>query len=150
MKYKMRLHPTQGVNPRCTFCPNCGQDANEITLLGAENRKWTCNNCDQMHIGYFAKCQKCGSHDRGAFTEISEHERLPASQPCDKCQEFDRVAGEAFESGGIIIQCKICGGKAVIRGTTDMAIRAREHSGISAPNPLGVELDKCEQHPVFG
>lgn len=146
----IQLHPTKGVNPKLTFCPSCGQDANELVLVGKQDYKWTCNHCSQMHIGYFPKCQKCGSCDRGSRIEITEHERLPASQPCDECQEFNKVANEAFKSGGIIIRCKVCGGQAVIKGTTDMAIRTREHSGIFAPNPVGLELDSCEQHPVFG
>ena len=67
------LHSKHGVAPALTFCRICGKDANELALLGISADK-------TMREVYEATN---GAHgDKVGYKEY-EHNRIPATEPCD-------------------------------------------------------------------
>jgi hypothetical protein len=96
----IRLHDRLGVNPRLTrvLCPCCGQerDGQELLLLGANNRVFTCNSCGQKHIGLpkGRKCQSKDCHSVGNFEprELTDSERIHLGvEICGECSEFMKM-----------------------------------------------------------
>jgi len=146
MSDSIPLHPEKGVNPHLTFCPRCGGEASELVLVGATD---TIYECPQEHkiLGRPKNnvCPTCGHAT--TFTvirKLEDHERLPARQPCDRCQtemkEFEKVIAE----GGIYIQCKDCGMKGVLKANHPLCAEVRGRMNIPTPGPIGVELTKNE------
>ena len=72
----IRLSQKHGVAPALTFCRVCGKDTNELALLGA--------SADQvMREVHAATNGQYGSKD--GYSEY-EHNRIPATEPCDECK----------------------------------------------------------------
>jgi len=150
----IELHPTLGVNPRMTFCPRCGGDGPELVLVGRDNAKYTCPECGAVHLGrpdnvpeqLYRGCQKCGSrYDRGwERRELSEFEKLPGSL-CADCEKEIEEHQELVAQGGVYWRCAECGKQGVIRAG-DYASAVRESAKIAAPDPVGVEFERCSEH----
>lgn len=154
MKRSITLHPKLGVNPHLTYCPRCGGEANELMLIGNRTNIVECPNCDAKIIGGLKtgeKCPKCqycahfGDSSR-SVGQIGEHDKLPATDVCDKCKEELETFKKEVEAGVIYFKCKCCPLTGVIKGHTRLAKAVREKSGIKAPNPVGIEFDDCKQH----
>ena len=154
----LRLDKEKGVNPRLTFCAQCGEDAEELILLGSQKHKYTCPDCNAVHFGRpdtdpskknLRCCQKCGFGfgSNWAKDEIEEWEKLPASQPCKKCRDIAEEVNDVVKEGGVFWRCKSCGSNGAIRAESDFAKLVREKMEILAPEPVGVEFDK-EDCPV--
>lgn len=146
----MLLHKEHGVNPRLTFCPQCGGEGNEIVMLGADDGIYSCIACDQKHIGRPKNrtCQACGGVVEFERT-VEQHERLPGSI-CDECQERNRVVEEEVVRGGIYWRCADCGSEGAFRAESPISIAVREQTGIAAPDPVGLEMSQEEGCPVCG
>ena len=152
MSGHITLHPQLGVNPRLTFCPQCGGETNELLLLGNTNKVYRCtsSSCNTPHVGRpkNGKCQNCGAQvkfDR----ELGDREKLPGSV-CDSCQEKNREAEEVVAEGGIFWRCSDCNSSGAIRGSAPLAQAVRKQVGIAPPDPCGVEFSKEEGCPVCG
>ena len=148
-RYKhMLLHKDKGLNPRMTYCPQCGLESSELVLLGAIDNFYICNLCGQKSIGYPKRHCSCG----GMFVfdrKIGEYEKLPASQPCDKCQALNKEMEEEVSLGGVYWKCIDCGSTGVIKHEHQLSKDVRKQLNVEAPKPCGVEFTKVEC-PVCG
>jgi len=140
----IRLHSKLGVNPRLTFCPQCGGETNELLLLGATNKVYRCTDpkCNTPHIGSPPKgfCQRCGRAVKFE-RELDDWEKLPGSI-CDACQAKNKAVDEEVAKGGIYWRCKDCGSAGAIRAGHPLAEQVREQMNLQPPAPCGVELTK--------
>ena len=153
------LHPEKGVNPRLTFCMQCGGDGEDLIMLGANESKYTCPECGCVHYGRPDKrqCGQCGQHfhrDNWRREKIGEYEKLPASRPCALCREKNEECAKVVAEGGIHWRCKDCGSAGAIRAASELAIDIRKQMGIEAPAPCGVEFDKkscpaCSEYAIY-
>ena len=142
------LDEKKGINPRLTFCTNCGGDAEELMLIGNQTKVYRCNSCDTIHYGsvYKKECQNCGNENWSFDHDLVDNEKLPASEPCEKCKNVD----EEVKNGGVYWKCRDCGSKGAVKADAQLSIDVREKMGISAPDPCGVEFNKDEGCPVCG
>ena len=53
---------------------------------------------------------------------------------------------EIVAQGGIYVKCNVCGLYGAIAGHHRAAHDVRTHTGISAPDPVGLQLESCEDH----
>jgi hypothetical protein len=143
------LDPKQGVNPHLTYCPRCGGESKELILIGNRKYKTLCSNCNTMNYGS-RKNEKCGRCKEQMFNakqeEISEWEKLPATEPCDKCKEEIDQHRKIVAAGGVYVRCKTCNMKGVAIPESQAAKMTREAMKIQAPDPCGLEFENCEQH----
>ena len=56
----LRLHRTEGVNPRMTACGRCGKDVG-VALIGALDKKFICGSCNTVSYGS-RHCIPCDGH----------------------------------------------------------------------------------------
>lgn len=122
------LHPERGLNPHLTVCPQCGQDGNEIMLIGSRENVMQCAACKVTIFGHRASepCPKC--KDRGPHSlirKIEEHEKLPGSI-CDACRKERDEHRREVRAGGVYFKCSDCGVTGVIKGSSDFAKHVRE------------------------
>ena len=152
MSDSITLHPTLGVNPRLTFCQRCRGEANELLLLGNQDSVYTCEGCGQPHIGRPAKgrCVTCDSYAVKKTRTLDEHERLPASSPCDSCLKEIEEHRAVVAAGGIYIRCADCRAEGVIKSSSPLAAEVREAHGTAAPEPCGIEFTKEAGCPTCG
>jgi hypothetical protein len=80
--------------------------------------------------------------------EAKEGERLPDPEPCDKCKTEIELHRSIVQAGGVYFKCKGCAITGVLRAESELAKMVREHSGIAAPNPVGFEFERCDQHTI--
>ena len=139
----LELHPQKGLNPHMTYCPRCGEDAEEIILLGANDNLYRCG-CGKSYVGKSSiVCKSCRT--RMKFErQIRESEKLPASDICNKCKDADKAVRKEVERGGIYWHCVDCGAAGAIKAEHPMSASVRKHMKISAPKPCGVEFTKKE------
>ena len=142
----LKLHPTEGVNPRMGVCVQCGEGTG-VVLLGANNKKRTCNHCNTVNYGASSnqKCGKCKEllHNAEVAT-IDEHEKLPNGL-CDSCTETNKDCEELVKNGGIFFRCLKCKTEGAVKGDTDLAINVRKKLELPAPELCGIELPDCPQ-----
>lgn len=153
MSGSITLHPERGVNPRMTYCPRCGKDANELVLLGARERKVTCPGCGCVNFGAGTggDCGNCGRPLwNGEVGTIGEHERLPATEPCNECRKELDLHAAVVAEGGVYWKCRDCKKSGVIYGSSGLAQAVRKTMGIEPPAPCGVEFSKAEGCPACG
>jgi len=85
----IRLHPEHGIAPALTFCRICGKETSEIALLGASADKVL----REVHEA------TGGAHgDKDGYKDYG-YNRIPATEPCDKCKGH-------LKAGGTIIIAK--------------------------------------------
>lgn len=82
----MYLSEKHGVAPALTFCRICGNDTNELALLGAK--------ADSV----MKKLHKATDGEYGSASGYEEygHNKIPSDEPCDDCKEY-------LLKGGMII-----------------------------------------------
>lgn len=143
------LHKEKGLNPKLTICPQCGGDAEELILIGIHDKKYKCSHCNQIYFGYpkRGECIKCGFNVT-RIGEVGEYEKLPASQPCDKCKAKNKAVEKAVAEGGIHWNCKDCGSAGAFGVNHPLSAVVRKQMNIQAPDPVGVELNKVDGCPV--
>jgi hypothetical protein len=146
------LHPQKGLNPRLAYCPRCGEETNEIAMLGANDKIYECEGGHQ-HLGVPTDgiCSGCGHHTTFRFLRhLEDHERLPASQPCVSCQEEIKTFEKVVAEGGVYIQCKDCGMQGVLKKENPLCAQVREKMNVPAPGPVGLELtrEQCPRCPT--
>ena len=139
------LHPTLGVNPHLTFCPNCGGETNELLLSGSVNSIWKCKSCGMNHIGYpkGGECQKCHSYDVEHLRELYDSEKLPGNL-CDSCEKQVAEFRAEVKAGGVYWKCSDCPATGVIKAESDFAKNVRKQLHIAAPWECGVEFTKAD------
>lgn len=120
-----------GANPALTCCPQCGEDTDEILLLG-NAQDYECSSCHKHSVGKRPKeCPFCGS---SLIVHIGPYEgsrrRLPASDLCDKCKALIKELKEELAKGGVAWKCQDCKAEGVIKHDTVAAIGFRkQHPG---------------------
>lgn len=135
----IRLHKELGVNPRMTFCPRCGGEAQELVLLGTANYVGDCREHGKVYgalAGGRCPIEKYGNtlHDH---RQLKPSERVPAHDICDECKKALRVQQEAIDAGGLAWRCT-CGSEGGIllnENTADFVKAVREKGA------LGVQFD---------
>lgn len=144
------LHKEKGLNPHLTICPQCRGEANELILLGIHDKKYECMNCNQIHMGRPKKgeCMRCGKLSLKQIGELGEYEKLPATEPCDKCKAKNKAVEKAVAEGGIHWKCKDCGSTGAFGVNHPLSAVLRKQTNIQAPDPVGVELNKVDGCPV--
>jgi len=92
------------------------------------------------------KC-RCGRASWGAKTELDDYEKIPASEPCDKCKAELENLDAIVKAGGLYWKCPL-GHHGAIKAN-EFTEAVREQIGVPAPEPAGVEFDvDCPQcHP---
>jgi len=145
---QVTLHPTKGVNPHLTICSRCGADSGVI-LLGVKDYTSTCDSCGMIHIGGTnnGKCQKCRSTSL-TRKPIQEHEKIPGII-CHACEEKQKECDAEVKAGGIYWKCKDCHSTGALKASSELVMHVRNHFGIKAPAPCGVEFSK-DDCPVCG
>ncbi len=137
----IKLHKTKGLNPKLTYCPRCGEDGDELILLGATDRIYKCTYCGMRSIGKrLSKCPECGRNSWHKVGTVGEYDKLPSSHLCAKCEKELAEHKAIVDAGGIYWKCKDCRAEGVIK-TGRYADSIREHLHISS-GPCGVEFDK--------
>lgn len=151
----MRLHPKLGVNPVLTYCPRCGGDAPELVLAG-DAWVYECSDCKQKMVGEHPEnCPKCKTKMQYVRSYEPEFgERLPASQPCDKCLEEIKLHKQIVAEGGVYWKCADCKAEGVIKPNEfTEKVREKLHMeavpGVEAA-PCGVEFTKADGCPACG
>lgn len=135
----IRLHKDKGVNPFLTFCPRCGGESQELLLLGANDKVYTCDSCGKNHIGGGFRCQECKGN-LSFSRHLREGERLPATDICDSCKKEIKEHREEVERGGVYWKCDKCHNSGIIKAGTDLAVATREVHKLEAPVPCGIDF----------
>ena len=144
-KDEIQLHPTKGLNPHLIACTRCGKDTGEIALLGVNNGVYTCKACEMEHWGFAGRprhCQRCHSTDFSR-KEMYDYDKMPGI--CKECLDKQKATDTEVEAGGVYFKCMKCGSKGAIKAGVELAAKVREKTGITAPKPVGVELESCPQ-----
>lgn len=147
----IQLHPTLGVNARLTVCWQCGEAGQDLMLLGIRNFKDICSNCGTVHYGgankegFQRKCAKCECYGPFNREMLTEFEKIPAGL-CKKCQDEKDMHDSIVKAGGVYFRCKECGKHGVIKAESGLSKAVREHSGVAAPMPVGIEFKECKEH----
>lgn len=128
-----------GVNPSLTYCPRCGEETQEIILLG-NAQDYECTSCHKHIVGKRPKeCPFCGSGlivHKGPYD--GSRNKLPASEPCGKCKELMKELKEELAKGGVAWKCLDCKSEGVIKHDVEMAIEFRKQY----PDKGGIILTK--------
>jgi len=142
----MLLHKTKGLNPRMTFCPRCGGEANELILVGANDKVHKCEDCGMLHIGApkHMKCQKCGKYNLSFHTILGDSDKLPASQPCDACQKEIELHRSIIAEGGIYWKCAFNKNHNGVIKPNKFTIAVRSQLKVNPPSPCGIEFTQKE------
>ena len=137
------LHKEKGLNPKLTFCLRCGNDANEIMLIGKNDGKYKCSACGMTSYGKQKRdrCPKC-EHDFYMVRTgiIEEYDKLPASDYCDDCKKEIKAHKEIVADGGIYWKCSKCDRSGVIKVSAPLATEVRRQHGIAPPAPYGIDF----------
>ena len=140
----IRLHKTDGANPRLTICQQCGEDVG-LALIGALDWKSKCQKCGLIHYGGYPKDHRCPVQGCGGSMfrdgKIEEHEKLPGGI-CDKCEKLNKQTKQMVEEGGIYFKRADCGSAGAIRVGHPLSKAVRKKHGLEAPAPCGVEFTK--------
>ena len=123
------LHPEKGVNPRLTFCPNCGGEGREIMLIGNREKVYKCAFCHVTIFGHrqsepCPKCKDLGPHE--FVRKIEDEERLPGGL-CEACEKEKNEHDAVVAAGGIHFKCASCKITGVIKASSELAKTVREH-----------------------
>jgi hypothetical protein len=147
---KLKLDEEKGLNPRMAICTRCGEDVG-VVLLGAESNKYTCPECDALHYGRpdakpkwknLRVCQMCEHPFDSSWKKeaIEEWEKIPSPDPCDECVKKEAEAVQMVKEGGVYWRCTACGSEGVVRPGSELAKAVRASTGVSAPDPVGLEV----------
>lgn len=142
------LHKTRGLDPHLMFCPRCGGDTNGLTI--GHTIVGTLDDGRELYYmaGHRRKALEANGLDRYTHMEpreLKEGEKVPASNVCDKCETEIKNHRIIVTAGGVYWRCTECKQEGVIKKST-FADNIREAGGIEAPDPVGCEFEKCEQH----
>lgn len=142
------LHQKLGLNPRLTFCVRCGGETNELALLGNKNWIYKCGDCGAKFVGGApVRCPKCGGRSFDRDRELSDGERIPSGDLCDKCKAQLEELKQVVEEGGVFWRCSDCGSEGAIR-KSDFADEVRKAANILT-GQCGVQFSK-KDCPVCG
>lgn len=136
----MRLSSDRGLNPRLTVCPRCGNDGDELVLLGDQDRVYKCVSCSTHLIGNSAKCPDHPAASKQFLRRLGEHEKVPGSL-CSSCRTELEEHAKIVAEGGIYWKCEK-GHSGVIRAGSQLAIDVRSHFNMPAPEACGIEFDE--------
>ncbi len=142
------LHKTRGLDPHLTYCPRCGGDGTGLTLGALRKATLEDGRVVYAQLGKTARTAK----DLGLqpfelnWVDVDEHERVPDSSICDECEQEVALHKKEVDLGGVYFRCLACSTTGVIKHNHALAVSVRKDAGVKAPEPIGVEFDKCEQH----
>ena len=149
---KIILHPEKGVNPRLSYCRRCGEECQELFLIGTSSHVFTCDDCGIQHLGRRATIfkQTCnvkvdGHRCNGHLThvrELGDNEKLPATEPCDSCKEELAEHAKIVADGGVYWRCGDCKAEGVVLAEAPFASYLREQYKKPTPESFGVEFSK--------
>lgn len=144
----IHIDKERGVNPGVLGCERCGEDYG-VALYGTGGYKKKCGNCGTTNICKRGEreCAKCHMVRLGPPVRLAESEKVYIGL-CTKCEEAQKATDEAVKDGGIYWKCSDCGAAGALKKDAELAKAVRAQSGISAPDPVGVEFSKEEMCPV--
>jgi len=131
----------------------CGGEAQEITMGAIRkaqlpNGQWVYSNIGSSLSKTkqdLVKQKIIHPNERLSWERLDEYEKVPATRPCDKCQKSLKAQKEVVEQGGIYVRCLECGMEGALTPSAITEL-VREQLGIAAPEPCGMEFDKCSEH----
>ena len=144
------LHKEKGINPYMSYCQRCGGEAEELLLIGANDKVYQCTKCSKKYIGktFSRTCQdkSCNGYLK-YIGHLEDGIRLPASEPCNACQQELKEHKEEVAKGGVYWQCNKCGSSGVIKATSGFSAEIRKVHNIFAPEPCGIDFtDEAEKY----
>ncbi len=144
------IHPDRGIDPHLTFCPRCGGEGRGLTIghlkkAEVEPGKYVYANRGQTHKTR-KELEKQGYHGHLHWEDVDEYEKVPDSDVCKKCEEEQDEWKAEIDRGGIYWQCASCSLRGVIKHNAEICRTVREQMKIPAPQPCGLEFEKCEEH----
>jgi hypothetical protein len=144
----IRLHSRLGVNPRLTICRRCGGTGEELILLGDKNYVDTCSCGLHVYGGIsgISPCPKCKATGGVKRRTLEDNERLPSGSLCRDCEKEAKEFAKIVADGGIYFKCEECKREGVIKPESGCSISVRKKLNFAAPDPCGIEFQKCEQH----
>lgn len=153
----LRLHKDKGVNAHMTLCSRCGGEGQELIMLGAHDKKVTCNSCGMVHIGMTKRSLKTGCKNchSGNLTEeiIADNEKLPIGL-CEDCEKEIAEHKKVIDSGGLHFKCDECGCLGVIKPSkfTESVRQSALDNGMikTLDAEFGIEFNKCAEHETDG
>jgi len=121
-------------------------------LIGIHTAIVECSQCKIKIYGGTPNgsiCPKCRRHCCfNHIGTIGEHDKLPSNGFCDACEKEVDEHKRIVAAGGVYWQCRGCKQKGVIRETAELSALVRKEMKIEAPDPCGIEFEKCEEHTV--
>lgn len=145
------LDPGEGLDPRLTYCPRCHGEGKGIAIgairkligPGGEVAYAQRDKVAQVRKAMYEKLQT--NPQQIKVEKLGEFEKVPDSEPCDKCQQELQEFDEIVKAGGVYWNCVTCHLSGVIKAS-QFAESVRESAGVAPPNPVGVQFESCQQH----
>ncbi len=145
------VNKTGSIEPHKTYCPICGEDADELTIgvlfkAHLSNGQYAYSDKAQMSKANKSIRESNLTKD-GNWIHVEEHEKVPASQPCKTCQQVITAGYKIVAEGGIFVHCTECGMQAVAKADSKIAIQIRKTNNIQAPNHVGCKITCADHNP---
>jgi len=149
------LHKDRGLDPHMTYCTRCKGDAEELTIGHVKEVTFPDGKVAYYNVGNLTKLiddiKRNGGPDYGRYghqtRDVEEREKLPASQPCNKCKEEMKAHMKLVAEGGVYWKCKMCSYEGIVKPGTELAKHVRKEMKIEPPKPCGLMFQKCDEHP---
>lgn len=148
------LHHERGLDPHLTTCPQCGSEGRGLTI--GELRKAEIPGHPGQYV-YANRGQTTKSaadlEKRGVIShrhdlhweKVAEGEKIPDSEPCDKCQAEQKEHAQIVAAGGVYFRCTQCQQQGVIK-PNEFTVQVREKHELTNGEPCGIEFETCEEH----
>lgn len=143
------------------FCPQCQAKVGSVPAVGKNRYVETCRSCGLEHYGGAPRtpvgpaCARCNGVSL-ARRRMQPVERIPANQPCQRCQAFNReLARLAKEQNAIGVMCEACRAQLIMDGTASFARAVRDRMPEAHGKPVVVTIRKnqcpyCQAPAVDG
>jgi len=173
MMSNIPLHHERGLDPHLCFCQRCGGKTNAITV-GVVMKGKSSKGVHYYQQGRRGEVEKSIDEQLSDVVCVEEHERVPDTHNCEKCQTELNEHKRIVEDGGVFFKCKTCDATGVLRAKSQLAIEVRREVQRTADKEAaanekakfhddwytarqgtgstyiqcGVEFDNCKQHTV--
>ena len=144
MSNNIPLNREGGLEPHLCTCPSCNKDTQELTIGVLYKAEYEGQTIYADRDSRAKTRRELGNPDID-WIHVKENERVPGNL-CADCEQHFKAVKEEVAAGGIHFKCKECGWEGALKKDSGIAKDVRKHSGIQAPDPVGLEFESCEQH----
>lgn len=155
MSQQIPLHPTRALDPHMTYCPHCGGEGSGITIGHMRKARtkhgWVYAIRGQtLRLAQRLVAQGVINNQYDLkWMDTREGEKIPDTQPCNKCKKEIEEHAAIVRAGGVYFRCSNCNATGVINATSEFAKAVRETHHHTNGEPCGVEFSK-KDCPVCG